>query len=167
MASHLEQLLGEYYEWQGCLVRRNIHVGKQSRGGHETELDIVAYHPQKKQLLHIEPSLDGHTWTTREVRYKKKFDAGRKYIFEKIFPWLDTNTQLQQIAIFPSAGKTRRELAGGQVRTVDEVMAEIRDAIKKEGSLGRKAISEQFPLLRTVQLVMCGLVKPINTSNDE
>jgi len=39
--SHLEDLLCEYYEWQGYIVRRNIKVGRLGHGGWEGELDIV------------------------------------------------------------------------------------------------------------------------------
>jgi len=40
--SHLEDLLCEYYEWQGYIVRRNIKVGRLGHGGWEGELDLVA-----------------------------------------------------------------------------------------------------------------------------
>src|SRR5882672_2600591 len=56
--SHLEDLLCEYYEWQGYIVRRNIKVGRLGHGGWEGELDIVAYHPKSNHLVHLEPSLD-------------------------------------------------------------------------------------------------------------
>ncbi len=60
--NHLEKLIRQYYEWQGYIVRGNVLVGRLSHGGWAGELDIVAYHPQTKRLLHIEPSLDAHTW---------------------------------------------------------------------------------------------------------
>ena len=44
LMSHLEDLLCEYYEWQGYVVRRNIKVGPLSHGGHEGELDIIVSH---------------------------------------------------------------------------------------------------------------------------
>jgi hypothetical protein len=47
--SHLEDLLCEYYQWQGYIVRRNIKVGRLDHGGWEGELDIVAYHPVTKR----------------------------------------------------------------------------------------------------------------------
>src|SRR5437764_13234533 len=56
--SHLEDLLCEYYDWQGYIVRRNVKVGRLSHGGWEGELDIVAYHPKTRDLVHLEPSID-------------------------------------------------------------------------------------------------------------
>ncbi len=42
MMTHLEQLVYEYYDWSGYLVKHNIHVGRLSHGGYEMELDIIA-----------------------------------------------------------------------------------------------------------------------------
>ena len=40
-ANHLEQLIAEWYEFQGYFVRRNVLVGKRSKGGYECELDVI------------------------------------------------------------------------------------------------------------------------------
>jgi hypothetical protein len=44
--NHLEDLVAEWYQFQGFFVRRNIQVGKRLRGGYECELDIVAFQPR-------------------------------------------------------------------------------------------------------------------------
>lgn len=154
--SHLEDLLVQYYDWKGYLVKRNIKVGKLPHGGWEMELDIVAYDAHSGDLVHIEPSLDADSWERREERFLKKFKAGKKYVFSDVFTWLDPGTSIRQVAVLVSAGSDRRELAGGQVRTVDEFVKEIRVAVANEGIVGKAAIPEQFPLLRTIQLVLCG-----------
>jgi hypothetical protein len=79
-ANHLEQLVAEWYEYQGYFIRRNIKVGRRSKGGYEGELDIVAFHPERQHLVHIETSLDAKSWEKREERFSKKFEAGRRYI---------------------------------------------------------------------------------------
>lgn len=154
--SHLEALLREYYEWLGHVVKCNVRVGRLSHGGWEMELDVVAYDPSTNTLLHLEPSLDADPWVKREARFAKKFEAGRKYIFDHLFPWLPKTTPLKQVAILVSAGAHKRVLAGAEVRTVDEVIAEIRHAVACKGVAGKAAISEHYPLLRTIQLVVCG-----------
>ena len=154
--SHLEDLLYQYYEWQGYIVRRNIKVGKLKHGGWEGELDIVAFHPQTQDLFHIEPSIDAHSWKKREERFAKKFKAGRSYIFSEVFPWLNKNTPLNQVAVLISRGSDRALLAGGAVRSIDEVVAEIRGKITAQGKASSNAIPEQFDLLRTIQLVEVG-----------
>ncbi len=154
--SHLEDLLTEYYDWQGYIVRRNIKVGRLSHGGWEGELDIVAYHPQKGNLVHLEPSLDADPWSKREQRFEKKFRAGKKFVFTEVFPWLDRNTPLKQVAIVVSRGDKRTHLGGGRVITIDKITKEIREKVAAEGRMASGAIPEQYRLLRTVQLVESG-----------
>ena len=154
--SHLENLLNQYYEWQGYMVRRNVFVGRLSRGGWEGELDIVAYHPETKDLLHLEPSLDAHSWSRREARFEKKFLAGRRYIFDEVLPWLDKDTPLTQRAILISRGRSRTTLVGAELVTIDETVKEIRSKVVAEGRVASGAIPEQFDLLRTIQLIENG-----------
>lgn len=61
MVNFLEQLVAEWYEFRGYFVRRNVRVGPLVKGGHESELDVVAFHPEKKRLVHVEPSMDAHS----------------------------------------------------------------------------------------------------------
>jgi hypothetical protein len=154
--SHLEELLAEYYQWLGYVMKCNALVGKLDRGGWTMELDVVAFDPQGKTVLHLEPSLDAHPWVKREERFGKKFEAGRKYILKELFPWLPPETPITQRAILVSAGENRRILAGAEVQTVDEVIGEIKKQISCRGVASRAAISEHYPLLRTIQLVICG-----------
>ncbi len=153
--NHLENLIRQYYEWQGYIVRGNVKVGKLEHGGWAGELDVVAYHPETKHLLHLEPSLDAHTWAKREVRFKKKFDFGKQYIWSDVFPWLDKKTPIEQIAILNTSGTGK--LAGGRVVTVDEFMQEVKTEIAKLGKMAKNAIPEEYDLLRTIQMAICGL----------
>ncbi len=76
----LEQLVAEWYEYRGFFVRRNVNVGKRTAGGHEGELDVVAFHPVKKLLVQIETSMDAESWAQREQKFKRKFTTGKKHI---------------------------------------------------------------------------------------
>jgi hypothetical protein len=162
--SHLEQLLAEYHEWLGRVVKCNVKVGKRARGGYEMELDIVAYDPQATRIIHVEPSLDALSWAKREARYAKKFEAGRKYILPELFPWLPAETPIEQRAVLISAADNRRTLAGAQVCSVDELIAEIKSAVSCKGVASRAAISEHYPLLRTIQLVVCGYYRLVGAT---
>jgi hypothetical protein len=159
--SHLESLIVEYLDWQGYLVRRNTKVGRLKHGGWEMELDVIGYHPHSHDLVHYEPSLDADSWVTREARYKKKFGAGRRYIRTELFSWLSEGTPLKQIAVFPSHPNGRDRIAGGKIMSIDELLAEIRDEVIKKGVACRGAISENYPLLRVLQLSHCGYNKAL------
>ncbi len=152
--NHLEKLIRQYYEWQGYIVRGNVKVGRLSHGGWAGELDIVAYHPQTGHLVHLEPSLDADSWAKREERFKKKFESGRRYIRSDVFPWLDKKTPIEQIAVLVTS--SRSELAGGRVVSIDEFMHEVKNEIAKQGKMAQNAIPEEYDLLRTIQMAICG-----------
>ncbi len=154
--SHLEDLIVEYYDWKGYLIKRNIKVGRLAHGGWEMELDVVAYNPHSGHLIHLEPSIDADSWDRRQERFSKKFSAGKKHIFLSVFTWLDKGTRIDQVAVLVSHPKGRDRLAGGRIKSIDELVAEIRQTIKGRGVIARNAIPEQYPLLRTIQMLESG-----------
>ncbi len=149
----LEQLVAEWYEYQGYFIRRNVRVGKRQQGGYECELDVVAFHPETKHLVHIEPSTDAASWKAREQRYKKKFDAGRKYI-PSMFPGLLPSSSVpEQIALLVFTSKFREKvLGGGRTVHVSVLLEEIMSHFVKF-SMTKAQVPEQFPVLRTLQFV--------------
>ncbi len=155
--NHLEKLTRQYYDWKGYLVKGNVKVGRLAHGGWGGELDIVAYHPQTNHLVHIEPSIDAHSWTKREERFEKKFRFGREYIYKDVFPWLSEDTPLEQIAILITS--SRKELCGGKVISIDEFIKQIKTEISTLGVMAKNAIPEEYDLLRTIQLMINGYYK--------
>lgn len=154
--NHLEQLIGEFYDWRGFLVKRNVKVGRRGAGGWEMELDVVAFRPRDGKLVHVEASLDAHSWERREERYAKKFAIGDKYILKDMFTWLPPSTAIERLAIFPSAPAGRTHIAGAQLRSIDGFVKEVADVISKGKVMAKDAIPEQYPLLRTMQLTLLG-----------
>lgn len=148
--NHLEQLVAEWYEYQGYFVRKNVNVGLRARGGYECELDVVAFSPATKHLVHVEASLDAESWERREHRFAKKFDAGRRYIPE-LFKGLGIPAEIEQVALLAFASTRNRDtLAGARILLTSELFAQIVEGIqglKMESS----AIPQQFALLRTIQ----------------
>lgn len=149
----LEQLTYEWYEYQGYFVRRNTLAGARVAGGFECELDIVAFHPTTGHIIHVEPSMDAHSWAERERRYKKKFEAGRKYI-PFMIPDCKTDTYIEQVALFGLMKQSKRkELAGGKVLVVSDFLEEIVKVLRTQ-RVANAIVPEQYPLLRTIQF-MC------------
>lgn len=150
--NYLEQLVAEWYEYRGYFVRRNILVGKRAKGGYECELDIVAFHPEARHLVQVEPSMDTDSWSIRERRYTRKFDAGRKYIPE-IFRGLTIPNEIEQIAVLVFASKaSHKDLGGGKLVLVDELLAEIFQELKDK-HLSSSAIPEHLIVLRSFQFI--------------
>jgi hypothetical protein len=151
-ANYLEQLLAEWYQFSGYFVRQNVLVGRRPNGGYECELDVVAFHPKTKHVVHVEPSMDCHKWSKREARFRKKFAAGRKYI-PTIFEGLDVPPQIEQIAVLVYASKVKHQTIGGaSICLIEELLAEIIASIRKR-NLNTAAIPEHFTILRTLQFV--------------
>jgi hypothetical protein len=147
--NHLEQLVAEWYQFQGYFVRRNVQVGPRPKGGYECELDVVAFHPSLHRLVQIEPSLDADKWEKRELRYKKKFDAGQLYIPE-LFDGLVLPAQIDQVALFVYGGSKHSTVGGGRVLLIRDFMREILESIRTR-RVDSAAIPEEFSLLRTLQ----------------
>ena len=146
----LEQLVAEWHELQGYFVRRNVRVGQLAGGGFGGELDVVALHPGKKRLLHIEPSMDAHSWEQREERFRKKFEIGKIHI-PMLFAGFPSLPAIEPIAFigFGSA-PGRSTLGGGKLIMIGSPLEEIRSSLK-DRPLNRAAVPEQFFLLRTLQ----------------
>jgi len=157
-SNHLEELLFEFFDWKDYLVKKNIFVGKREKGGYEMELDIVAYNPHNKHLVHVETSLDALSWSKREERYKKKFEVGRKYIFNEVFTWLDNKITINEI-IVAVASTSNGFLNDIRIISVDDCMSEIINEIKSLGKASKNAVPEQYPLLRTIQFCYNGYHK--------
>ena len=149
----LEQLVAEWYEYRGYFVRRNVPVGRRARGGgYQAELDVVAFNPATRHLVHIEPSMDAESWETRERRFRNKFDAGREHIPE-LFPGLEVPDDIEQIAILFGSKANHPTLGGGQVVVVSDLMREIMEELSDK-RLSENAVPEHHTLLRTLQLVV-------------
>jgi hypothetical protein len=162
--NHLEALAREWLEWTGHVVRANVRVGKRLAGGHDMEVDVVAYSPADGIIRHYELSLDAHTWEKRGRRFEKKFRLARLYMFSELFPFLPESTPIEQYAVLPSRNDTG--LAGVRVICVDDFTALIAQDVVREGIAARAAISEQYPLLRHTQFLLCGYKKkPIVMEN--
>lgn len=74
----LEQLAAEYYEYIGYFVRTNIKARKRSKGGWDSELDVLAFLPSKHELIHLEISSDSDSWNERKKRFLRKFDLSKQ-----------------------------------------------------------------------------------------
>lgn len=150
--NHLEELIAEWYEYKGYYVKRNVLVGKRTKGGYECELDIIAFNPATKHLVHIEPSLDSDSWSIRERRYQKKFNAGKKYIKDHLTGFALPD-EIDQLAVFLYATNTNHPtLAGGRVISAGDILYEIFLELESK-KIMNAAIPEHLSILRSFQYV--------------
>ena len=87
------------------------------------------------QFTHKGDTIHGHLLQQQgRCRFAKVIDAEERI-------WKVPESALKH------SGEARHEVV-----TIDEVVKEIRDAVQAEDNLAKRAIPEQFPLLRTIQL---------------
>ena len=148
----LEDLVKEWLEFNGFLVKQNIPVDPRPNGGFNSELDVVGFHPVEKKVVHFEPSMDALSWEDREKRFSRKFEFGRKYI-PKLFPGLTLPTKIEQYALLVFASKKNRsEIGGGKIMLISEFLSTIRKDIhglKLESGI----VPENLPMLRLLLFV--------------
>lgn len=110
---------------------------------------MVAFHPAKNHLVQIEPSSDAHTWQEREIRFRKKFNAGKRHI-PSLFEGIKVPPDIEQIALFASgSSRDHPSVGGGKVAIIGEFMREIRDLLKDRNVM-KAVIPEQYEILRAL-----------------
>jgi len=133
-------------------VKRNERVGRRAAGGHEGELDVVAFNPKTKHLIHVETSTDADSWAGREKRFSKKFSSGTKHI-EALFEGLTVPDEAENKAIFAfGSDKNHKTVGGGQVFLAEDFILEILHELKST-SLSSRAVPEKYPILRTLHMI--------------
>jgi hypothetical protein len=116
-----------------------------------------ARHLTALRVGEFEVATSGGIWVAiRERRFTLKFDRGRNHILEDIFSWLPHDLPIEQIAVCVTHPKGRTTLGGGRLQSLDEFIAEVRHKVIAMGSANQNAITETYPLLRTLQLTHCG-----------
>lgn len=149
----LEQLVSEWYSYRGYFVRTNVKVGPRPAGGYEGELDVVAFNPESREIVHIETSMDAHSWHKRRKRYARKFELGRQYI-PQLFRFAERRPR--QVAVLGYPRTTRdKELLGTDVEVylMPQLIEEIESDLCRT-TIESGAVPETFPLLRAVQFAL-------------
>jgi len=148
----MEEIVAEWFEYKGYIVKRNERVGQRQKGGYECELDVVGFNPKTKHLVHIETSTDAKSWPVREKRFSKKFDFGTKHM-ASLFEGLSIPKEIEKKAIFVSgSNKNHKTVGGGQVVLAHDFIIEILKELR-ETPLSSRAVPEKYPILRVLQMV--------------
>jgi len=148
----LEQLIAEWYSFQGYFVRTNIKIGKRELGGYEGEMDVLAFDPSKRLLVHLEVSGDADSWKERRDRFRRKFTTAAEH-YGTVFDF--KLRQVKKVAVV-GFSKPKSPIDFGpdiELILIPDMMVKI---TKEMGRLRptAKAVPEGFPLLRAVQFTV-------------
>lgn len=159
MMDYLKHLVREWYEFQGYFVREALWVGLGPDGSYECELDVVAYHPLHRHVVQVEPSFDLSPFEERAAHLRSKFDAGKKYL-HRLFG-TPPRLHIEQIALIASPIEAPHvTIGGGRVLRLAQLVAEILQRFEELGPAA-EAVSEQWPMIRTLQLAATCRQRPV------
>jgi len=162
----LEQLVAEWYAFNGCFVQTNLKFGKREAGGYEGEIDVIAFHPSTKIITHVETSGDADSWEERRQRFAKKFNTAQKY-YSELFQF-DYN-KVEKVAIVGYGSKCPAGVLFDKnvtIKTVPEFIAEI-TAVLGQQDVTKRAVPEHWPIIRALQLSACCGLRATSTTSEE
>jgi len=150
----LEELAAEWYEYNGYFSQANIRFGPTGHGGHIGEMDVIAYHPKTKELVHIECSTDSLSWQKKKEIFAKKFKNAQKFYNEK-FPF--NKKKIHRIAITgfsrPRNNAEQKMNFGKEIEVflVPEFIVLIATKLSKLDPWYVGINEASYPLLRAIQ----------------
>ena len=150
----LEQLASEWFEYTGYFVRTNVRARKRAAGGWDAELDVLAYQPSSRTLLHIETSGDAESWRERERRFLTKKFVFSKAEYEEILG--SPVDRIHRKAIVGWSQSPKTDLNWGEdieVLTVPDFLSQIVSELRNRDFM-REAVPESYPILRTIQMTL-------------
>ncbi len=156
----LEQLISEYFEYNGYFTKSNIKIRKRNRGGYDREIDILAYCPKNDYVYHIETSFALVGWEREIEIFKKKFDI-------KIVEYADIlGLNPERIKIFkraiilevPKKDRKNKKIefqskTDAKLLSIGEFMDIVKYKLQKFKPIN-KAVPQNLPLLRAIQFVL-------------
>jgi hypothetical protein len=149
----LEQVAAEWYAYRGFFVRTNIKFGRRPAGGYEGEIDVAAFDPKTKHLIHIETSTDADSWAERRRRFRKKFEDARRH-YKEVFDFEFDSIENRAIVSF--SRKTLKQIDFGadvQVTLVPDFIRELTQFLGRLNPM-QSAVPEGYPLLRAMQFAI-------------
>ncbi len=150
-ANYLVELVAEWYEFQGYLVRRNVAAQASNKSG-TTELDVIAVHTGHSEVVHVEASMDSDSWQKRDKRFRAKFRAGQ-VLFDELAAGMKKKPRFRQRALLVYARTLRRRtLGGGELVLLPQFLHEIVERLV-ELRIDKQIVPEHLPLIRTLQFV--------------
>ena len=137
-------------------MKTNLKFGKMPDGGYKGEMDVIAFHPQTKEFVHVEASTGAVSWENQCETIERKFELAWQH-YDDRFQFPKGSTRLIAISGFgrvaPAWAKERLGKSKITLESVPEffrkVTADIQDRPITKGT-----ISETLPLLRAIQFAL-------------
>lgn len=145
----LEQLVSEWYTYQGCFTRTNMRFGKMAKGGYKGEIDVIAFHPKTRVLTHVEVSTDAISWAQRKIVMNRKFKDANEH-FKELFNFEVKEIKRLVVLEFTLPKKPIDFGNGIELITIPQLIQDITADLVKRDPL-KDMVPEEQPLLRALQ----------------
>ena len=144
----LEQLAAEWYEFNGYFVRTNVRLEKREKGGYTGEIDVVAYDPKDRTMIHVETSTAAGKKSTIAKRMQRQFSVASEQ-YNSLFNFKPE--KLKKIAIVGTARAATVNIGGDiKVYSIPQFIKMVSESMTKHPIIG-EAIPEGYPILRAMQ----------------
>ena len=152
--NYLEALAAEWYEYSGYFVRTNVRTRKRAKGGWDVELDVLAYLPARKELVHIETSGDADSWNQRRQRMlTKKFVLSKQEYEDLLGCQIDHLRRIALLGWTRSIKEVQHWGEGIEVELIPSFLQRIADTLKERDPM-KQAVPEGYPILRSMQMMV-------------
>lgn len=148
----LEQLVAEWFTLQGYFVQTNLKFGKRGKGGWTGEIDVAAFNPSSRELVHVETSMDADRWEQRRERFARKFTSASRYL-QHLFSFEITRVRRVAIVGFSFTSRPRALGEGVEDKSLAQFVREVSEGLRERHPL-KSAIPETLPLLRAMQFAI-------------
>ena len=153
----LEQIVAEWFNLKGYFVKTNLRFGRIRRGGgYKGEMDVIAFHPQTRELVHVEVSTSAAKWENICKTIRRKFESAEQH-YDEMFQFPRHSTRRIAIGGFgyvaPAWVKERLGESGVTLESVPEFFRKVTANIQ-DRPVAKSAIPETLPLLRAIQFVL-------------
>lgn len=148
--NYLEQLTAEWYSYKGYLVRTNVRCKRSDKP--KSEMDVLAYEPESQILVHIETTSYQGNVKADEKNFARKFDVAQNYYSDLRIPIKDVKKRAI-IGWAKGGSRKKMNIPGVDITSIGEFFTEIAKTLGEKDPF-KKVISESWPLLRTVQLLL-------------
>jgi len=115
-------------------------------------MDIVAFHPERQELVHVEASMDADSWRERFARLKKKFRAAERH-YSELFPF--EHERVKKVAILGLTETHRADVPvdGVEIVPIPRFIRQLTDDLRHRNFL-KEAVPEELPRLRAIQMAV-------------
>ncbi len=150
----LEELVAEWYEYNGHFVRRNVWYGNGPKGGRKGDMDVLAFNPKRKVFVHVEADGSSDKLSIVLKRLGNKFGTATSHYAQFVRGFkVEKAAVVTAVAAIKKNCKLPKNMNAVTIMTCSELTVKIIKVLKGKNP-NNAVIPESWPLLRAIQLAI-------------